>query len=90
MENMELNEVITNDVVENATEALTSSKNGVKAGLMIGGAMVVGAVLWERVAKPIGRKLCAKIAQKKAASAKKTHNVIEIEDMENIEVPDIE
>ena len=48
MENMDMNEIITNDAVEEATEAVTeavtSGKNGVKTGLIVGGAMVVGAL----------------------------------------------
>ncbi len=90
MENMDMNEIITNDAVEEATEAVTSGKNGVKTGLIIGGAMVVGAVLWERVAKPIGRKVCIKIAQKKALKAKKTKEEVDLEDMEIEDIPEVE
>ena len=90
MENMDMNEIITNDAVEEATEAVTSSKNGVKTGLIVGGAMVVGAVLWERVVKPIGRKVRIKIAQKKALKAKKAKEEIDLEDMEIEDIPEVE
>ena len=90
MENMDMNEIITNDAVEEATEAVTSSKNGVKTGLIVGGAMVVGAVLWERVAKPIGRKVRIKIAQKKALKAKKAKEEVDLEDMEIEDIPEVE
>lgn len=87
MENMDMNEIITNDAVEEATEAVTSGKNGIKAGLIVGGAMVVGAVLWERVVKPIGRKVCIKITQKKAKKAKEE---VDLEDMELEDIPEVE
>lgn len=90
MENMDMNEIITNDAVEEATEAVTSGKNGVKTGLIVGGAMVVGAVLWERVVKPIGRKVRIKIAQKKALKAKKAKEEVDLEDMEIEDIPEVE
>ena len=90
MENMDMNEIITNDAVEEATEAVTSGKNCVKTGLIVGGAMVVGAVLWERVAKPIGRKVRIKIAQKKALKAKKAKEEVDLEDMEIEDIPEVE
>lgn len=90
MENMDMNEIITNDAVEEATEAVTSGKNGVKTGLIVGGAMVVGAVLWERVVKPIGRKVRIKIAQKKALKAKKAKEEVDLEDMEIDDIPEVE
>ena len=90
MENMDMNEIIPNDAVEEATEAVTSGKNGVKTGLIVGGAMVVGAVLWERVVKPIGRKVRIKIAQKKALKAKKAKEEVDLEDMEIEDIPEVE
>ena len=90
MENMDMNEIITNDAVEEATEAVTSGKNGVKTGLIVGGAMVVGAVLWENVVKPIGRKVHIKIAQKKALKAKKAKEEVDLEDMEIEDIPEVE
>lgn len=89
MENMDMNEIITNDAVEEATEAVTSGKNGVKTGLIVGGAMVVGAVLWEQVVKPIGRKVRIKIAQK-ALKAKKAKEEVYLEDMEIEDIPEVE
>ena len=94
MENMDMNEIITNDAVEEATEAVTeavtSGKNGVKTGLIVGGAMVVGAMLWEHVVKPIGRKVRIKIAQKKALKAKKAKEEVDLEDMEIEDIPEVE
>ena len=94
MENMDMNEIITNDAVEEATEAVTSGKNGVKTGLIVGGAMVVGAVLWEQVVKPIGRKVRNKIAReitrKKALKAKKAKEEVDLEDMEIEDIPEVE
>ena len=94
MENMDMNEIITNDVVEEATEAVTSGKNGiktgVKTGLIVGGSMVVGAMLWEQVVKPIGRTVCTKIAQKKALKAKKAKEEVDLEDMEIEDIPEVE
>lgn len=90
MENMDMNEIITNDAVEEATEAVTSSKNGVKTVLIVGGAMVVGAMLWGQVVKPIGRKVRIKIAQKKALKAKKAKEEVDLEDMEIEDIPEVE
>ena len=90
MENMDMNEIITNDAVEEATEAVTSGKDGVKTGLIVGGAMVVGAMLWEHVVKPIGRKVRIKIAQKKALKAKKAKEEVDLEDMEIEDIPEVE
>ena len=46
MENMEMvNEAVTNDTVQDLTEAVVSNKGGFKTGLAIGGAMVAGALL---------------------------------------------
>ena len=90
MENMDMNEIITNDAVEEATEAVTSGKNGIKAGLIVGVTMVVGAMLWEQVVKPIGRTVCTKIAQKKALKSKKAKEDVDLEDMEIEDIPEVE
>lgn len=90
MENMDMNEIITNDTVEEATEAVTSGKNGIKVGLIVGGAMVAGAVLWERVVKPTGRTVCTKIAQKRALKSKKAKEEVDLEDMEIEDIPEVE
>lgn len=90
MENMEMvNEVAANDAVQDVTEAVVSNKSGLKTGLAIGGAMVAGALLWDRVLKPVGRKLRVKLAKKKAAKAKKPRNAdsdpMEVDDVQPIE-----
>ena len=94
MENMEMNEIITNNTVEEATEAVTSGKNGIKAGLIVGCSMISGAMLWEGVVKPIGRAVCTKIAQKiaqkKALKAKKAKEEVDLEDMEIEDIPEVE
>ena len=62
--------------------------------LIVGGAMVVGAVLWEQVVKPIGRKARNKIAReitrKKALKAKKAKEEVDLEDMEIEDIPEVE
>lgn len=90
MENMEMvNEVAANDAVQEMTEAVVSNKSGLKTGLAIGGAMVAGALLWDRVLKPVGKKLRMKLAKKKAAKAKKPRNAdsdpMEVDDVQPIE-----
>lgn len=90
MENMEMvNEVAANDAVQDVTEAVVSNKSGLKTGLAIGGAMVAGALLWDRVLKPVGKKLRMKLAKKKAAKAKKPRNAdsdpMEVDDVQPIE-----
>ena len=90
MENMEMNEIITNNTVEEATEAVTSGKNGIKTGMIVGGAMIVGAMLWEQVVKPIGRTVCNKIARKKALKSKKAKEEVDLEDMEIEDIPEVE
>lgn len=97
MENMDMNEIIMNDAVEEATEAVTSSKNGIKTGiktgLIVGGAMVAGAMLWEQVVKPIGRnwsKGLHQYWQKKALKSKKVKEDVDLEDMEIEDIPEVE
>lgn len=90
MENMEMvNEVAANDAVQDVTEAVVSNKGGLKTGLAIGGAMVAGALLWDRVLKPVGKKLRMKLLKKKAAKAKKPRNAdsdpMEVDDVQPIE-----
>lgn len=90
MENMEMvNEVAANEAVQDVTEAVVSNKGGLKTGLAIGGAMVAGALLWDRVVKPLGKKVRVKLAKKKAAKAKKPRNAdsdpMEVDDVQPIE-----
>lgn len=90
MENMEMvNEVAANEAVQDVTEAVVSNKGGLKTGLAIGGAMVAGALLWDRVIKPLGKKVRVKLAKKKAAKAKKPRNAdsdpMEVDDVQPIE-----
>mgnify|MGYP004660954571 CR=1 FL=1 len=91
MENMEMvNEVAANDAVQEMTEAVVSNKGGgLKTGLAIGGAMVAGALLWDRVLKPVGKKFRVKLLKKKAAKAKKPRNAdsdpMEVDDVQPIE-----
>lgn len=87
MENMEMvNEAVANDAVQDVTEAVVSNKGGLKTGLAIGGAMVAGALLWDRVLKPVGKKLRMKLLKKKAAKAKKPHD----EDSDPMGVDDVQ
>lgn len=91
MENMEMNEIITTEAMEDTmTEAVASGKSGVKTGLVIGGSMVLGAVLYERVVKPVGRKISAKIAGKVAARKAKKAEAVDLDDMDIEDIPDIE
>lgn len=90
MENMEMvNEVASNEAVEEVTEAVISNKSGLKTGLIVGGAMVAGAVLWERVLKPVGKKVRVKLLKRKAAKARKPKNAdsdpMEVEEVQPIE-----
>ncbi len=63
-------ENLTN-LVDEATEVSHSGNNGLKTVAKTGAAMVLGAVLWERVAKPIGRKAKSAIKKAKAKKAAK-------------------
>ncbi len=84
-----VNEVAANEAVQDVTEAVVSNKGGLKTGLAIGGAMVAGALLWDRVIKPLGKKVRVKLAKKKAAKAKKPRNAdsdpMEVDDVQPIE-----
>lgn len=89
MENTEMvNEIVSNDTVEYLTEAVVSNGNGMKTGLVIGGAMVAGAVLWDRVVKPVGRKVRAALIQRKAAKAAKAvkadSNAVDVDEIQPI------
>lgn len=91
MENMETNEIITTEVMDDVlTEVTTSGDSGMKTGLVIGGSMVLGALLYERVVKPVGKKVYAKIASKVAAKKAKKTKVVDLDDMEIEDIPDIE
>lgn len=90
MENLEMvNEAVTNDTVQDVTEAVVSNKGGLKTGLAIGGAMVAGALLWDRVIKPLGKKLRVKLMKKKVAKVKKPCNTdsdpMDVDDVQPIE-----
>lgn len=90
MENMEMvNEVAANEAVQDVTEAVVSNKGGLKTGLAIGGAMVAGALLWDRVIKPLGKKVRVKLMKKKVVKVKKPCNAdsdsMDVEDVQPIE-----
>ena len=91
MENMEMvNEAVTNDAVQDVTEAVVSNKGGgLKTGLAIGGAMVAGALLWDRVIKPLGKKVRVKLMKKKVVKVKKPCNTdsdpMDVDDVQPIE-----
>lgn len=91
MENMEMNEIITTEAMEDTmTEAVASGKNGVKTGLVIGGSMFLGALLYERVVKPVGHKIGTKIAGKMAARKAKKAETVNLDDMDIEDIPDID
>lgn len=52
--------------------------------------LVLGAVLYERVVKPVGRKISAKIAGKVAARKAKKAEAVDLDDMDIEDIPDIE
>ncbi|MDY2835713.1 MAG: hypothetical protein SOW46_11025 [Candidatus Aphodomonas sp.] len=85
MEDMNVNEIMTGEATEEAMDAAVSGGRNVKTGLALGGAMVLGAVLWERVVKPTARKIANGIAAKKAAKAKKA----EPGDLDDVDLDDI-
>ncbi len=85
MEDMNVNEIMTSEATEEAMDAAVSGGRNVKTGLALGGAMVLGAVLWERVVKPTARKIASGIAAKKAAKAKKA----EPDDLDDVNLDDI-
>lgn len=90
MENMEMvNEAVTNDAVQDVTEAVVSNKGGLKTGLAIGSAMVAGALLWDRVIKPLGKKMRVKLMKKKVVKVKKPCNAdsdpMDVDDVQPIE-----
>lgn len=94
MENMEMvNEAVTNDTVQDLTEAVVSNKGGFKTSLAIGGAIggaiVAGALLWDRVIKPLGKKIRVKLMKKKVVKVKKPCNTdsdpTDVDDVQPIE-----
>lgn len=86
MENMEMvNEAVTNDAVQDVTEAVVSNKGGLKTGLAIGGAMVAGALLWDRVIKPLGVKLMKKKVVKVKKPCNTDSDPMDVDDVQPIE-----
>lgn len=81
---MELNEVITTEAAE------AESKHGMNTGLVIDGSMVLGAVLYEHMVKPIGEKVFTGIANKLAARKAKKADAVNLDDMPMVDVPDID
>lgn len=90
MENIEMNEIVTTEAMTDLMDETTSSGvNGVKAGVLVGVSMVLGAAAYEKVVKPAGRWIGRKITGiMEARKAKKA----EAYDLEKIDcdIPDIE
>lgn len=92
-----MNTLVANEAVDEVSEvvadAIPANNSGWKTAAKVGGTMVLGAVLWEKAVKPIGRKVksaLVKAKQKKAAKAPKTEEV-PLEDMkldDDYEIPD--
>ena len=71
---MNKNEIISNEVVE-ATEKIVDNaglSSGVKIAAGIGFSVVVGAVVYKYVAKPVIAKIKTKIEQRKTSAEEET------------------
>lgn len=66
---MENTEIVNNEEVMDLVE--TVENNGVGTVLVLAAAMTFGAFAWNKLLKPAGRKIKAKISN---AKAKKEHN----------------
>lgn len=90
MESIEMNEIVATEAMTDLMDETTSSGvNGVKAGVLVGVSMILGAAAYEKVVKPAGRWIGRKITGiVEARKAKKT----EAYDLEKIDcdIPDIE
>lgn len=92
MENMETNDIITNEAIEEITEAVPTGKSGLKTAAKVGVIGAVSIAAWEFAVKPLGRKVKGLINKKKAAKKpKKTEEEeIDLDDMDLDEVPEID
>lgn len=92
MENMETNDIITNEAIEEITEAVPTGKSGLKTAAKVGVIGAVSIAAWEFAVKPLGRKIKGLINKKKAAKKpKKTEEEeIDLDDMDLDEVPEID
>ena len=60
---MELDTVVNNEVAESVAD---SGSTGMKTAAVVGVSMTVGAVLWNCLIKPVGRKVITVIRDRKA------------------------
>ena len=60
---MELDTVVNNEVAESVAD---SGSTGMKTAAVVGVSMTVGAVLWNCLIKPVGRKVITVIRGRKA------------------------
>lgn len=91
MENMETNDIITTEAIEEITEAVPASKNGLKTVAKVGVIGAASVAAWEFLVKPICRRVKTAVAGRKAArKAKKTEVEDDIENMEIDDIPEID
>ena len=64
---MELDTVVNNEVVEGVADSGSTTKTAVVAGV----SMAIGAVLWNCLIKPVGRKVITVIRDRKASKRAK-------------------
>lgn len=74
------------ELVEKVAESASSEHAGLKVAALVGGSMALGAVLWERVVKPVGRKLKSAVKKAKAKKHKSETDEAEGIDMDEINV----
>lgn len=92
MENMEINEVITNDAIEEIVDAVPNGKSGLKTAAKVGVIGAVSIAAWEFAMKPLGRKIKSLIVKKATTKKPKKAESDEDElyDMDLDEIPEIE
>lgn len=90
MENIEMNEIVTTEAMTDLVdEAVASGVSGVRTGVLIGGSMVLGALAYEKIAKPAVQWLGRKIAGVMEARKAKKAEAYDLDKM-NVDISDVE
>lgn len=83
MENIEMKDLNTTEVVEDVAEAITTGGSGLKNVAKIGLIGAASIAVWELAVKPVSRKISSLITGRKVARMKKAETTEKEEEEEN-------
>lgn len=91
MENMEVNDIITNEAIEEITEVVPTGNSGLKTVAKIGVIGATSIAIWELAMKLLRCKIKNRIIKKKTArKIEKAEEEVDLDDMEIDEIPELE